>query len=152
MVVRAFLRVEKKPTMIPGNWLMTDANVTTRANEIEGSCSPMELMSARINVKRKMKASTAMCTRLRSELGVAATLRAGVGELYGFEFTLVPDNGRFLRHRFSPKPKVIATQNSLPKRNHVAKEAVSAALQTRTRQRSERDLQTKRCSKNEAAA
>ena len=47
-------------------------------------------------------------------------------------------NGRFLRHRFSPKPKVIATQNSLPKRKHVAKEAVSAALQTKTRQRSER--------------
>ena len=47
-------------------------------------------------------------------------------------------NGRFLRHRFSPKPKVIATQNSLPKRNHVAKEAVSAAWQTKTRQRSER--------------
>ena len=49
-----------------------------------------------------------------------------------------PDNGRFLRHRFSPKPKVIATQNSLPKRNHVAKEAVSAALQTMTRRQSER--------------
>ena len=47
-------------------------------------------------------------------------------------------NGRFLRHRFSPKPKVIATANSLPKRNHVAKEAVSAARQTKTRQRSER--------------
>ena len=39
----------------------------------------------------------------------------------------VPHNGRFLRHRFSPKPKVIATPISLPKRNHVAKEAVSAA-------------------------
>ena len=50
----------------------------------------------------------------------------------------VPHNGRFLRHRFSPKPKVVATQNSLPKRNHIAKEAVSAALQTKTRQRSER--------------
>ena len=48
------------------------------------------------------------------------------------------DNERFLRHRFFPKPKVIATQNSLPKRNHAAKEAVSAALQTSTRQRSER--------------
>ena len=46
-------------------------------------------------------------------------------------------NGRFLRRRFSPKPKVIATQNSLPKRNHVAKEAVSAAWQAKTRQRSE---------------
>ena len=52
--------------------------------------------------------------------------------------SLVPPNGRFLRHRFSPKPKVIATRNSLPKRNHVAKEAVSAAWQTSTRQRSER--------------
>ena len=45
---------------------------------------------------------------------------------------------RFLRHRFSPKPKVIATPFSLPKRNLAAKEAVSAALRTRTRQRSER--------------
>ena len=25
-------------------------------------------------------------------------------------------NGRFLRHRFSPKPKVIATTNSLPQK------------------------------------
>ena len=47
-------------------------------------------------------------------------------------------NGRFLRHRFSPKPEVIATANSLPKRNHAAKEAVSAARQTKTRLRSER--------------
>ena len=38
-----------------------------------------------------------------------------------------PDNGRFLRHRFSPKPTSVATPNSLPKRIHVAKEAVSAA-------------------------
>ena len=47
-------------------------------------------------------------------------------------------NGRFLRHGFFPKPEVIAIPNSLPKRNYVAKEAVSAAWQTRTRQRSER--------------
>ena len=47
-------------------------------------------------------------------------------------------NGRFLRHRFSPKSKSAATPNSLPKRNHVAKEAVSAVLQTRMHQRSER--------------
>ena len=47
-------------------------------------------------------------------------------------------NGRFLRHRFSPKPTNVASQNSLPKREHVAKEAVSAAWQTRTRRRSER--------------
>ena len=61
-------------------------------------------------------------------------------------------NGRFLRNRFSPKPVSVATTNSLPKRNHVAKEAVSAAWHTRTRQRSESSLQTKRCSKDEAAA
>ena len=42
-------------------------------------------------------------------------------------------NGRFLRHRFSPKLTNVATPNSLPKRNHVAKEAVSAAWQTKTR-------------------
>ena len=47
-------------------------------------------------------------------------------------------NGRFLRHRFSPKSNVIATQNSLPKRKRVAKEAVTAAWQTKTRQQSER--------------
>ena len=40
-------------------------------------------------------------------------------------------NGRFLRHRFSPKPTSVATPNRLPKRNHVAKEAVSAAPQWR---------------------
>ena len=61
-------------------------------------------------------------------------------------------NGRFLRHRFSPKPRNVATENSLPKRNHVAKEAVSAAWQTSRRQRSEPILQTKRSSKDEAAA
>ena len=50
------------------------------------------------------------------------------------------------------KAKVIATQISLPKRNQVAKEAVSAALQTRTRQRSELICKPKRCSKDEATA
>ena len=63
-----------------------------------------------------------------------------------------PHNGRFLRHRFSPKPTSVATQNSLPKRDHVAKEAVSTALQTKTRQRSDRTLQTKGCSSDEAVA
>ena len=47
---------------------------------------------------------------------------------------------------------MIATEYSLPKRNHVAKEAVSAASQTNTRQRSEETLQTERCSKDDAAA
>ena len=47
-------------------------------------------------------------------------------------------NGRFLRHRFSPKPTSVATPNSLPKRNRVAKEAVSAARQTKIRHRSGR--------------
>ena len=49
-----------------------------------------------------------------------------------------PDNGTFLRHRFSPKPTSVATPTSLPKRNHVAKKAVSAALQTKTCPRSDR--------------
>ena len=43
-------------------------------------------------------------------------------------------NGRFLRHRFSPKSKSVATPISLPKRNHVARDAVSTASQTNTRQ------------------
>ena len=64
----------------------------------------------------------------------------------------MPDNGRFLRHRFSPKPTSVATSNSLPKRNHVAKEAVSAAWQTKARHRSDQTGQTERCSKDEAAA
>ena len=42
--------------------------------------------------------------------------------------------------------------NSLPKRKHVAKEAVSAALQTRMRQRSERICKPNDASKDEAAA
>ena len=41
---------------------------------------------------------------------------------------------------------------SLPKRNHVAKQAVSAALQTNERQRSERAWQTERCTNDEAVA
>ena len=73
--------------------------------------------------------------QIRVEAGVTAY---AAGEKVSITHQLVPDNGRFLRHRFSPKPKVIATQISLPKRNHVAKEAVSAAWQTRMRQRSER--------------
>ena len=59
-------------------------------------------------------------------------------ELFESWETHLTDNGRFLRHRFSPKPKVVATTFSLPKRNRVAKEAVSAAWQTKTRQRSKR--------------
>ena len=76
-------------------------------------------------------------------------------EIFGetcFFNTLVTDNGRFLRHRFSTKPKVIASQNSLPKRNHVAKKAVSAAWQTETRQWSERICKPNDASKDEAAA
>ena len=65
---------------------------------------------------------------------------------------LGPHNGRFLRHRFSPKLTNVATPISLPKRNHVAKEAVSAAWQTKTRFRSSQTLQTERFSKDEAAA
>ena len=48
--------------------------------------------------------------------------------------------------------KNAATQNSLPKRNHVAKEAVSTAWQTNTRQSSERTWQAERISNDEAVA
>ena len=64
----------------------------------------------------------------------------------------VSANGRFLRHRFSSKSTNVAAASSLPKRNHVAKEAVSAAWQTNTRQRSKQIPQTERYSKDEAAA
>ena len=46
-------------------------------------------------------------------------------------------NGRFLRHRFSPKPTSVATPNSLPKKSPVAKEVVSAAVANQTQQQSE---------------
>ena len=61
-------------------------------------------------------------------------------------------NERFLRHRFIPTPTNVATPISLPKRIHVAKEAVSAAWQTKTRHRSGQWRKTKRCSNDEAAA
>ena len=61
-------------------------------------------------------------------------------------------NGRFLRHRFSPKSKSVATVISLPKRNHVAKEAVSAAWHTKTCQQSVQHCKPSRGSKGEAAA
>ena len=48
------------------------------------------------------------------------------------------DNGRVLRHRFSPKATSVATPISLPKRNRAAKEAVSAALQTKMHHRNDR--------------
>ena len=45
----------------------------------------------------------------------------------------VPTTEGFYDTAFSPKAKSVATQNSLPKRIHVAKEAVSAASQIKTR-------------------
>ena len=48
---------------------------------------------------------------------------------------LVPNNGRFYDTAFSPQAKSVATPISLPKRNHVAKEAVSAAQPAKTRHR-----------------
>ena len=50
----------------------------------------------------------------------------------------IESNGRFLRHRFSPKPTSVAIPISLPKRTHVAKEAVSPARQIKAHQQSER--------------
>ena len=46
----------------------------------------------------------------------------------------------------------VVTQNILSKRNHVAKEAVSSAWQTKTRQRSDGTQQTGRLSNGEAVA
>ena len=57
----------------------------------------------------------------------ACDLRGVEPVVVGIAIHLGASNGRFLRHRFSPKPTSVATTNSLPKRNHVAKEAVSAA-------------------------
>ena len=87
--------------------------------------------------------------QIRVEAGVTAY---AAGEEVSIAHQLVPDNGRYLRHRFSPKQTNVATPNSLPKRIHVAKEAVSTALQTNSRQRSERPWQTERYSKDEAVA
>jgi hypothetical protein len=74
----------------------------------------------------------------RSQVDMGDILRDRIGNFSGGFQNARSCNGRFLRHRFSPKPTSVAITISLPKRNHVAKEAVSAALQTRTRQRSER--------------
>ena len=70
---------------------------------------------------------------------------SGIGEIS-------PHNGRFLRHRFSPKPTSVTTEISLPKRNHVAKEAVSTASQTKTQQPSDCMRQTEQVSSDEAVA
>ena len=77
------------------------------------------------------------CTRFAPQVG------HGIGGVStrakrGISYRLGSPNGRFLRHRFLPKPTNVATPISLPKRIHVAKEAVSAARQTKTRQWSER--------------
>ena len=72
--------------------------------------------------------------------GDGAPAIGAVGGEYGLEsnlFTVGRTTEGFYDTAFSPKPKVIATANSLSKRNRVAKEAVSAAWQTKTRQRSE---------------
>ena len=73
--------------------------------------------------------------------GDGAPAIGAVGGEYGLEsnlFTVGRTTEGFYDTAFSPKPISVATQNSLPKRNHVAKEAVSAAWQTKTRKRSER--------------
>ena len=72
--------------------------------------------------------------------------------VFGKVHNLGADNGRFLRHRFSPKPTSVATQNSLPKRIDVAKEAVSAAVANQHPTTERTNPQTERCSKDEAAA
>ena len=72
-----------------------------------------------------------------ARLTFSAGVDNGKGILHEIRVSSVRQR-KVLRHRFSPKPKVIAIENSLPKRNRVAKEAVSAAWQTSTRQRSER--------------
>ena len=51
--------------------------------------------------------------------------------LFANTHLVVAANGSFLRHRFSPKPTSVATPNSLPKRNHVAKEAVVRGVANR---------------------
>ena len=66
------------------------------------------------------------------DVGLRATQRALTGHAFGCargdgHIRLGAANERFLRHRFSPKSKSVATLFSLPKRIHVAKEAVSAA-------------------------
>ena len=112
--------------------------VKSKKEIVERVCG--ESSGCRPDMHRRTKVD--MCDILRDRIGNFSR---------GFQ-NARSHNGRFLRHRFSMKAKVIATQISLPKRNQVAKEAVSAALQTRTRQRSELICKPKRCSKDEAAA
>ena len=71
-----------------------------------------------------------------------------IDELY----QIVRTTEGFYDTAFSLKATSVATQTSLPKNFHVAKEAVSAAWQTKTRHRSGQWRKTKRCSNDEAAA
>ena len=105
--------------------------VKSKKEIVERVCG--ESSGCRPDMHRRTKVD--MCDILRDRIGNFSR---------GFQ-NARSHNGRFLRHRFSPKPTNVASQNSLPKRNHVAKEAVSAAWQTRTRQRSERS-----CKPNDA--
>ena len=47
-------------------------------------------------------------------------------------------NGRFLRHRFSPKPKVIATSNQFTKKKQACQRGGVRGVANKPRQRSER--------------
>ena len=87
-----------------------------------------------------------------------ATGRFSVTERFDF-FAVIwrAVHGRVVQRKVFTTPllteaKSVRNTSSLPKRNHVAKEAVSAAWQIKTRQRSERIMQSKRFSKDEAAA
>ena len=98
--------------------------VKSKKEIVERVCG--ESSGCRPDMHRRTKVD--MCDILRDRIGNFSR---------GFQ-NARSHNGRFLRHRFFSKPTNVAAQNSLPKRKHVAKEAVSAAWQTKTRQRSER--------------
>ena len=83
-------RDDRTPTTIPGNWLITAAKVTPIVKERVGSCSPMELTSARSNVAKEAMPSSVAWMEFPAR-GMAAGSVAEFGDSYGFEFTLVPD-------------------------------------------------------------
>ena len=95
--------------------------VKSKKEIVERVCG--ESSGCRPDMHRRTKVD--MCDILRDRIGNFSR---------GFQ-NARSHNGRFLRHRFSPKPTSVATPNSLPKRTNVAKEAVSTAWQTNPRQR-----------------
>ena len=88
-------------------------------NESKGSPCTIPIRDRRFQAVRPHKRQRArIFERVRTNRGS----RCATAESGPYQALVESHNGRFLRHRFSPKSKSVATQNSLPKKSHVAKE------------------------------